>query len=197
MRPLNSHFSHTILPRRFPTPRSGGALKTLILSQGKIPLPGYKNPLPAPPRSAPPILHLESRKKNKHEREGGATSFARPSAAAVGCAALGVRPTGVRLREDLGGAEHLMVGGNSSLFPSAGGRTRLTSIWENSLQITTISSFIGTWLGAFPIPLDWERPWQVWPISCTLGATFGYVAGLVISPLWIYWNRKQLTYKNN
>lgn len=38
---------------------------------------------------------------------------------------------------------------------------RLTSIWENSLQITTISSFIGTWLGAFPIPLDWERPWQV------------------------------------
>uniref|UniRef100_A0A8C7BGF3 Phosphatidylinositol glycan anchor biosynthesis class F n=1 Tax=Neovison vison TaxID=452646 RepID=A0A8C7BGF3_NEOVI len=74
---------------------------------------------------------------------------------------------------------------------------RVTSIWENSLQITTISSFIGTWLGAFPIPLDWERPWQVWPISCTLGATFGYVAGLVISPLWIYWNRKQLTYKNN
>ena len=38
---------------------------------------------------------------------------------------------------------------------------RVTSIWENSLQITTISSFIGTWLGAFPIPLDWERPWQV------------------------------------
>lgn len=38
---------------------------------------------------------------------------------------------------------------------------RLTSIWENSLQITTISSFVGTWLGAFPIPLDWERPWQV------------------------------------
>jgi phosphatidylinositol glycan class F len=27
--------------------------------------------------------------------------------------------------------------------------------------------------------------------------TFGYMAGLVISPLWIYWNRKQLTYKNN
>ncbi|CAK7297174.1 Phosphatidylinositol-glycan biosynthesis class F protein [Vulpes lagopus] len=36
---------------------------------------------------------------------------------------------------------------------------KVTSIWENSLQITTISSFIGTWLGAFPIPLDWERPW--------------------------------------
>ncbi|XP_017910680.1 PREDICTED: phosphatidylinositol-glycan biosynthesis class F protein isoform X1 [Capra hircus] len=74
---------------------------------------------------------------------------------------------------------------------------RVTSVWENSLQITTISSFVGIWLGAFPIPLDWGRPWQEWPISCTLGATFGYVAGLVISPLWIYWNRKKLTYKNN
>uniref|UniRef100_A0A2K6FZT4 Phosphatidylinositol glycan anchor biosynthesis class F n=1 Tax=Propithecus coquereli TaxID=379532 RepID=A0A2K6FZT4_PROCO len=63
--------------------------------------------------------------------------------------------------------------------------------------ITTISSCVGAWLRALPIPLDWERPWQVWPISCTLGATFGYVAGLVTSPLWIYWNRKQLTYKNN
>lgn len=38
---------------------------------------------------------------------------------------------------------------------------RVTSIWENSLQITTVSSFLGTWLGAFPIPLDWGRPWQV------------------------------------
>ena len=38
---------------------------------------------------------------------------------------------------------------------------RVTSIWENSLQITTISSFVGIWLGAFPIPLDWGRPWQV------------------------------------
>ncbi|XP_044519227.1 phosphatidylinositol-glycan biosynthesis class F protein isoform X1 [Gracilinanus agilis] len=100
-----------------------------------------------------------------------------------------------------------------------------SSIWDNSLQITTMSSVIGAWLGAFPIPLDWERPWQkeesrtvdgsyketnvlvvrknflmlpgeVWPISCTLGATFGYMAGLLISPVWIYRNRKQLTYKS-
>ncbi|CAD7677385.1 unnamed protein product [Nyctereutes procyonoides] len=90
-----------------------------------------------------------------------------------------------------------LLGPNIKAWLRVFSRNGVTSIWENSLQITTISSFIGTWLGAFPIPLDWERPWQVWPISCTLGATFGYVAGLVISPLWIYWNRKQLTYKNN
>uniref|UniRef100_G1PBY6 Phosphatidylinositol glycan anchor biosynthesis class F n=1 Tax=Myotis lucifugus TaxID=59463 RepID=G1PBY6_MYOLU len=90
-----------------------------------------------------------------------------------------------------------LLGPNLKAWLRVFSRNGVTSVWENSLQITTISSFLGTWLGAFPIPLDWERPWQVWPISCTLGATFGYVAGLVISPLWIYWNRKQLTYKNN
>ncbi|NWJ10613.1 PIGF protein, partial [Crypturellus undulatus] len=70
------------------------------------------------------------------------------------------------------------------------------SIWDNNLQITTVCSILGAWFGAFPIPLDWDRPWQVWPISCSLGATFGYLAGLIIAPLWIHWNRKQLTYKS-
>ncbi|XP_042531487.1 phosphatidylinositol-glycan biosynthesis class F protein [Dipodomys spectabilis] len=90
-----------------------------------------------------------------------------------------------------------LLGPNLKAWLRVFSKNGVNSIWENSLQITTISSFVGAWLGAFPIPLDWERPWQVWPISCTLGATFGYVAGLIISPLWIYWNRKQLTYKNN
>lgn len=34
--------------------------------------------------------------------------------------------------------------------------------------------YIGTWFGAFVIPLDWDRPWQVWPIPCSLGAIIGY-----------------------
>ncbi|KAG8443637.1 hypothetical protein GDO86_008981 [Hymenochirus boettgeri] len=70
------------------------------------------------------------------------------------------------------------------------------SVWDHSLQVTTICSVVGAWLGAFPIPLDWDRPWQVWPVSCSLGATIGYVAGLLVAPVWIYWNRKQLTYKS-
>ncbi|XP_063774454.1 phosphatidylinositol-glycan biosynthesis class F protein [Pseudophryne corroboree] len=70
------------------------------------------------------------------------------------------------------------------------------SVWDHSLRITTICSIIGAWLGAFPIPLDWDRPWQVWPISCSLGATLGYLAGLLLAPFWIYWNRKHLTYKS-
>ncbi|XP_067844893.1 phosphatidylinositol-glycan biosynthesis class F protein isoform X2 [Heptranchias perlo] len=69
------------------------------------------------------------------------------------------------------------------------------SIWDTSLQMTTICSLFGAWLGAIPIPLDWDRPWQVWPISCTLGATLGFTISLVIAPFWIHWHKKHLTYK--
>ncbi|XP_028748617.1 phosphatidylinositol-glycan biosynthesis class F protein isoform X2 [Peromyscus leucopus] len=53
-----------------------------------------------------------------------------------------------------------LLGPNLKAWLRVFSRNGVTSIWENSLQITTISSFIGAWLGAFPIPLDWERPWQ-------------------------------------
>lgn len=32
---------------------------------------------------------------------------------------------------------------------------------ESMVYISSITSFLGAWLGAFPIPLDWDRPWQV------------------------------------
>ncbi|KAE8710915.1 formin-like protein 13-like [Hibiscus syriacus] len=38
---------------------------------------------------------------------------------------------------------------------------------------------IGAWFGAWPMPLDWERPWQDWPICVSYGAVGGYVAGMV------------------
>ncbi|NXL93610.1 PIGF protein, partial [Alectura lathami] len=89
-----------------------------------------------------------------------------------------------------------LLGPNIQAWIRVFSKNGATSIWENSLQITTMCSILGAWFGAFPIPLDWDRPWQAWPISCSLGATFGYVAGLIIAPLWIHWNRKQLTYKS-
>ncbi|OWK10750.1 PIGF [Cervus elaphus hippelaphus] len=48
---------------------------------------------PHPP-FAPPILHLESSGRNKRESEGGAAFLVRPSTSAIGCEALGLRPTG-------------------------------------------------------------------------------------------------------
>lgn len=38
-------------------------------------------------------------------------------------------------------------------------------------------TLLGTWVGSFVIPLDWDRPWQVWPIPCASGAMFGFMFG--------------------
>jgi hypothetical protein len=31
-------------------------------------------------------------------------------------------------------------------------------------------------LGAIPTPLDWDRPWQRWPVAPVVGASVGFVA---------------------
>ena len=63
----------------------------------------------------------------------------------------------------------------------------LTRVWTSSvssvtcpLHTTCLYTLAGAWLGAGPIPLDWDRDWQVWPISCCLGAVTGHVLGHVI-----------------
>lgn len=40
-----------------------------------------------------------------------------------------------------------------------------------------VGAFVGAWLGAVPIPLDWDREWQKWPITIISGAYAGYVVG--------------------
>ncbi|XP_031261787.1 phosphatidylinositol-glycan biosynthesis class F protein-like [Pistacia vera] len=40
---------------------------------------------------------------------------------------------------------------------------------------------IGAWFGAWPMPLDWERPWQEWPICVSYGALAEYLIGMVAS----------------
>eukprot|EP01130_Rhizamoeba_saxonica_P014264 TRINITY_DN6218_c0_g1_i2.p1 TRINITY_DN6218_c0_g1~~TRINITY_DN6218_c0_g1_i2.p1 ORF type:complete len:189 (-),score=21.00 TRINITY_DN6218_c0_g1_i2:85-651(-) len=51
---------------------------------------------------------------------------------------------------------------------------------ERFLYYTGYGSVIGAWLGAIPIPLDSDRPYQVWPVSCVYGATGGYILGVFI-----------------
>nr|KAI8740575.1 phosphatidylinositol-glycan biosynthesis class F protein-like [Biomphalaria glabrata] len=50
---------------------------------------------------------------------------------------------------------------------------------ETVVYYTSIMSILGSWAGAAAIPLDWDRPWQAWPISCAVGAIFGYCLGLL------------------
>lgn len=53
----------------------------------------------------------------------------------------------------------------ASLYP-------LSSVLQHVVRVT----LLGAWLGAFVIPLDWDRPWQEWPVPCCVGALMGYVA---------------------
>ncbi|XP_035421020.1 phosphatidylinositol-glycan biosynthesis class F protein isoform X2 [Cygnus atratus] len=54
-----------------------------------------------------------------------------------------------------------MLGPNIQAWIRVFSKNGATCIWENSLQITTTCSILGAWFGAFPIPLDWDRPWQI------------------------------------
>ncbi|CAI0408444.1 unnamed protein product [Linum tenue] len=60
-------------------------------------------------------------------------------------------------------------------------RTEPNDLLEYMLCIPAHGAAIGAWLGAWPMPLDWERPWQEWPICVTYGAVTGYVIGLSAS----------------
>ena len=41
--------------------------------------------------------------------------------------------------------------------------------------------YFGAWIGAIVIPLDWDRPWQKWPIPCSLCALMCYVSSHIYS----------------
>ncbi|KZP21352.1 hypothetical protein FIBSPDRAFT_953840 [Athelia psychrophila] len=48
---------------------------------------------------------------------------------------------------------------------------------ERAIVYSTVGAAIGSWTGAFPIALDWERPWQAWPLTPAFGGIFGYMTG--------------------
>ena len=64
----------------------------------------------------------------------------------------------------------------------------------NTLYVNALGAFVGAWFGAFPIPLDWDRPWQEWPISCNIGLTLGASLGNCVSLYRNYQLRKTKGY---
>ncbi|CUM62969.1 uncharacterized protein PRCAT00000529001 [Priceomyces carsonii] len=64
----------------------------------------------------------------------------------------------------------------------------LESLFKVILSSPTLCSsalcLVGTWLAVIPIPLDWDRPWQQWPITLISGAYFGSFVGGTISLLF-------------
>lgn len=40
-----------------------------------------------------------------------------------------------------------------------------------------MGTVVGAWVGAIPIPLDWDREWQRWPVTVVTGAYVGWAVG--------------------
>lgn len=45
-------------------------------------------------------------------------------------------------------------------------------VWGGS-----VGAVLGAWLGAVPIPLDWDREWQKWPVTIVTGVYIGWFLG--------------------
>lgn len=48
---------------------------------------------------------------------------------------------------------------------------------------------VGAWLGAVPIPLDWDREWQKWPITILCGVFGGYIVGKLVGGFVLFGKR--------
>ncbi|EZA47446.1 Alcohol dehydrogenase class-3 [Ooceraea biroi] len=71
----------------------------------------------------------------------------------------------------------LHLGVDSALDILVGAYAQKGNILADALRINIQTTILGTWLGATVIPLDWDRPWQAWPIPCVIGALLGYLIG--------------------
>lgn len=69
--------------------------------------------------------------------------------------------------------------------------TRPIESTEYLLCFPAYGAIIGSWFAAWPMPLDWERPWQEWPICVTYGGIAGYVLGMIVSFGFVLFGRRQ------
>ncbi|QRV98935.1 GPI biosynthesis family Pig-F protein [Ceratobasidium sp. AG-Ba] len=48
---------------------------------------------------------------------------------------------------------------------------------DRAVVFPALGAIVGCWLGALPMPLDWDRPWQAWPLTSAYMAVVGHVVG--------------------
>lgn len=58
----------------------------------------------------------------------------------------------------------------------------------DAVQGAALGAVVGCWLGAIPIPLDWDREWQRWPVTVVAGAYAGQTVGKVVGGT-VAWGR--------
>ena len=49
----------------------------------------------------------------------------------------------------------------------------------------SLGACMGSWVGAVPIPLDWDREWQRWPVTVVCGMYVAAVVGKVVGG-WVF-----------
>ncbi|DAZ94766.1 TPA: hypothetical protein N0F65_011330 [Lagenidium giganteum] len=69
---------------------------------------------------------------------------------------------------------------------------RRGSSQETYVACTTIGAALGAYAGALPIPLDWDRPWQQWPLTCVYGCIGGHSFGLLLGAILIATSQRRL-----
>ncbi|KAK3947515.1 GPI biosynthesis protein family Pig-F-domain-containing protein [Pseudoneurospora amorphoporcata] len=52
-----------------------------------------------------------------------------------------------------------------------------------------VGGLFGAWLGAVPIPLDWDREWQKWPVTILCGIYGGYLLGRILGGT-LFWGKR-------
>ncbi|XP_011629607.1 phosphatidylinositol-glycan biosynthesis class F protein [Pogonomyrmex barbatus] len=75
----------------------------------------------------------------------------------------------------------LHLGVDNALDILTGTYSQKGNILADALRLNIQATILGTWLGATVIPLDWDRPWQIWPIPCIIGALLGYLIAYFIT----------------
>jgi GPI ethanolamine phosphate transferase 2/3 subunit F len=53
---------------------------------------------------------------------------------------------------------------------------------EMGAALAAFGGVVGSWLGAWPLPLDWQGLWQQWPVACIVCGVGGHLLGIIIAP---------------
>ncbi|KAI4382006.1 hypothetical protein MLD38_008021 [Melastoma candidum] len=143
-------------------------------------------------------LFRQNRGRTSLLRAVGRGLLALPAGAIVNALGAVVLGAPVHVKYLPGTVEWSLMMSTMNFVPAASVFGASWSNWQRIFAFTKPNSWIdimicvpahgavvGAWFGAWPMPLDWDRPWQEWPICVSYGAITGYLVGLAASCSYI------------